>query len=330
VTTDMYTGWPEYDLREREDWVRGVPAKGAPEYLHPIEDIRKWQAQFADQVRLPEYGPDGKETVQSLAWRAADAVKAARLAAGFRLHERGELESYASLRRRMGWSSANPEDIRRTASQAIERFHEQLPRAMASMGVGARCIEALADLVETDPVKWVRAWLDTGRRWALILTGAGGSGKSIALAEACRHFARETVRYGDGFEELQWRTRKACYTLASDMLAGPIFGEEGERRFQKFSRVDLLCLDDLGADVPSEQSKDFLWRILDGRYRNKRRTLIATNLSSMELILKLGERFGRRLRTDTEDGASIRTLKEPFRRGPSGPGSLPPAGSPPP
>ena len=66
-------------------------------------------------------------------------------------------------------------------------------------------------------------------------------------------------------------------------------------------KVDVLVLDDLGAEKPSNWVKEQLFILINARYENQLTTLITTNLSTAELVEQIGQRIVSRVveMTDT-------------------------------
>lgn len=58
---------------------------------------------------------------------------------------------------------------------------------------------------------------------------------------------------------------------------------------------DLLVLDDLGAEKTTDYALQALYLIIDGRYGNKNKTIITSNLNPVELATKLGDRISSRV-----------------------------------
>ena len=280
----------------------------APEWAVPIEELERLKALLSSRIKPPALGPDGEALPSSKISRAHQAVAAAR-ATGEAVLTYGELRKQ-QRRDPSAWSQA---ELAAHNAAAAERFHSDTPRALAAMGLGERAISQMAEVEETDPVRWVRTWLGTGKRWAFILSGIGGSGKTVALGYALYLHARETVRTTVGHVEEQWRPSRARYVLTSDLVTGVAFGREGEERVRKLIAVPLLALDDLGAEQLNDVGRDLLWRILDGRYRNEAKTLIATNLEFSDLVKIYGSRFERRLNPGPEGNTALRRLRTPYQ-----------------
>ncbi|MEU4703414.1 ATP-binding protein [Nonomuraea dietziae] len=137
-----------------------------------------------------------------------------------------------------------------------------------------RCLEgtyadyAHADIAKLEPHQnpegKVSGWLDADSR-TLVLVGTNSVGKThtaFAIGNQAAHRAKP------------WWTVAWNVADLNDQLrpGGPI------RVYEYAERCDLLILDDLGAEKISEWTLEQLYRLLDSRVRNRRRTIITTNL----------------------------------------------------
>lgn len=78
--------------------------------------------------------------------------------------------------------------------------------------------------------------------------------------------------------------------------------EDSENRvIEKYRRVGLLILDEVGVSFGSESEKVQLFDVLDGRYRDMRPTVIISNLNGNELKKALGARLYDRLMHNGSD-----------------------------
>lgn len=290
---------------EREVWRR----EQAPDWAMTIEAIRMLESKYAGRLPVAVLGDDGKETMVSMGARMKALHTLAMAETGGRWQD--SPYTYQAWRRLHHPTMGDEERKARERIQS-ERFYGMAAQNLRIVGLGERLIDLMPDVQDSRAVVMARRWLREGKRWALILGGKGGSGKSVALGAALYGHCRELVRTEGGVDELMWRTSKGRYVLAADLFGGPAFGPEAEARFGRFSGVELLCLDDLGLEQLSEVSKQMLFRLLDARYRNKLRTLIATNLSWPELVQRYGSRLERRLNPSLDDGAGFLALDKPF------------------
>lgn len=138
----------------------------------------------------------------------------------------------------------------------------------------------LADLADTQPAEVTERLTDWAERPAarnLVLLGAVGVGKTHAAVAACRaaHFARGyDVAFLPVVELL-------------DMLrpGGP------EHALPDLVGVDLLIVDDLGMERPTEWTAERMYALLNRRWLEQRPTVATTNLGPPELQAALGERL---------------------------------------
>jgi DNA replication protein DnaC len=146
--------------------------------------------------------------------------------------------------------------------------------------------------------------LETGR--GLWFWGDVGTGKTT-LAMLVSHHALEA-----GHDV-------AIYSLPR-LLAEirMTFDDASERSYvellDRLATVDLLHLDDLGAEKTSPWVLEQLYAIVNARYEDQRATLITTNLTREELVEQLGERTLSRL----EETCLEIPLYGPDQRVPSG------------
>lgn len=130
------------------------------------------------------------------------------------------------------------------------------------------------------------ARLDEGR--GLWLQGATGTGKTtlaMLVSKAALDAGRSVAVYS--LPGLLARIRRT------------FDGEAGEDSyftfFNRLTSVDLLHLDDLGAESRTEWVLEQLYAIIDRRYSDQRSILVTTNLEEPELFAQLGERVVSRL-----------------------------------
>jgi DNA replication protein DnaC len=178
-------------------------------------------------------------------------------------------EQIAAARRERIWSQSGiPERYRPLTLSSWVTACDRLDPAYPSLVV----IEQLA------------AWLASDR-W-LFLEGPFGRGKT-ALAIAC-------------LATLAERGESVLFTVVPDLL------DQFRATFNRSRRdgdgdpsdqdivaalleVDVLCLDDLGKEVPSAWARERLYRLVNRRYLDNKRTLFTSNESLEVLGARLGE-----------------------------------------
>ncbi|MGI8905765.1 MAG: ATP-binding protein [Candidatus Sumerlaeaceae bacterium] len=121
----------------------------------------------------------------------------------------------------------------------------------------------------------------------LLMTGKEGTGKThVAIA-----ILREVIE--KGYTGLYWNVPELFLELRRRM------DEKSEEKegelFDHAKRVDLLVLDDLGAERTSEYVLDRLYVLINGRYQNDTATIITTNRTIPELKTQIGPRITSRI-----------------------------------
>lgn len=113
---------------------------------------------------------------------------------------------------------------------------------------------------------------------SLLLWGNPGNGKSYLAAAICHEIkSRGFIPVFQSVPELLGRIRSTFNKNAKD--------SESEI-MNAVLKCDLLVLDDIGAEKISDWVLDAMFRIIDGRYRNKRPTLFTTNFTPTELLYR--------------------------------------------
>jgi DNA replication protein DnaC len=196
------------------------------------------------------------------AWDAANPDKA-------REHERlsGELE--ALIRR----EEAALRSLR-AADRALERLE--------GSGAGERSLKVATEPSETAAIAAARAWMgEQPPRWALVLRGPVGTGKSIAAVWALRRAALMG-------EDVALRKSGEVTRLSGF--------EAGAAELRMLKRVGLLVLDDVGAEALNEWGRALMCELLDARYEANARTVLTANPEWPVLVERLGQRIVDRIR----------------------------------
>jgi DNA replication protein DnaC len=137
---------------------------------------------------------------------------------------------------------------------------------------------------QQDPDGMVSGWLDTASP-TLVLKGLTRRGKTYA-AYAVGNEARRRGTWVDA-----WRVTDLLRYLRPAEL------EDGRaaRVWEDAAGADLLILDDLGKEKPTEWTVSQMNDLMDARGRNARRTIVTTNLETAELLDAYGDAFVYRL-----------------------------------
>jgi DNA replication protein DnaC len=137
----------------------------------------------------------------------------------------------------------------------------------------------------------------------VFIYGAAGSGKTYT---ACA-VAKKVIDKGQGviFVNIVDLFQK-IYSLQNTVNG------ELEYERQKLLETDLLILDDIAAEKPSDYTMSFLYGIINHRYNNRKPTVLTSNLSFAELV-KGGydERIIRRIK----ENVAVVKLDFDYKRG---------------
>ena len=134
----------------------------------------------------------------------------------------------------------------------------------------------------------------------LVLRGPRGTGKTHLMEAVGREMlARDKrVRY-ERVPTLLARMRSSFNSEEMGILE--------ERNSQYSNTAELLMLDDLGAEKPSEWVREQLYRLIDERYGVNRPLIVSTNESYESLASNLDDRIASRL-FDTNSGKVMQVI----------------------
>jgi DNA replication protein DnaC len=130
----------------------------------------------------------------------------------------------------------------------------------------------------------------------LVFIGGTGTGKTHLLEAIGRQYLEQEHESGAPYT--------VRYELVSNMLRllRESFRIEAEESVLAHAyKADLLLLDDIGAEKPSEWVEQELFNLIEDRYRNNRLLVVATNEVEPTIKAKLGDRIASRL-FDSETG----------------------------
>lgn len=139
--------------------------------------------------------------------------------------------------------------------------------------------------------EWMRS-----DRLNLILAGSVGTGKTWAAYA----LGWRLVEDGHGVEA--WTVADLLDELRPD-------GDKAEAAYAE--RAEVLILDDLGASRPTEWAVETMTALMDQRLRERRRTIVTTNLPEAVIASAWGDRLMDRLRHQ----ATVVVMSGPSRRG---------------
>lgn len=148
------------------------------------------------------------------------------------------------------------------------------PETRTSVGAVVGYVEELSANIAAGRGLWIEGGVGTGKTTLAMLVSktAIEQGHSVAIYSLPRLLARIRRTYDGGAGELSYL-----------------------EFFRRLTSVDLLHLDDLGAEKRSDWVLEQLYAIVDERYATNRSIVVTTNLKLGELEEQIGERTVSRL-----------------------------------
>jgi DNA replication protein DnaC len=195
-----------------------------------------------------------------------------------------------------GWI-LGPEDVARACDCREKRLRRGRGRGVASV-IPPRFRGVSFDrppVTEIEPmvVRVVRSWvedleanLDAGRGlWLMGDTGTGKTTLAMLVSKAALQDSRSVAIYS--LPKLLARIRRTY-----DSEPG---GDSYLSFFERLTSVDLLHIDDLGAEKRSDWVLEQLYALVNERYESQRSMLVTTNLDQQQLEEQIGPRTVSRL-----------------------------------
>lgn len=133
----------------------------------------------------------------------------------------------------------------------------------------------------------------------LILLGSVGTGKTHLIAAMIDYIARMKKRIG---------AIRIAYYSSTELIAQikNNFNENNNTNLIDYlKKVDILFLDDFGAEKATDWVLEFYFDIIDNRYSNLKPTVFASNLSLIEIKEKYTERIMSRI-IESCDGVKLK------------------------
>lgn len=166
--------------------------------------------------------------------------------------------------------------------------------------------------------QFARDFLDNKNPVGLLLVGGVGSGKTyiavslvnyladtMELYSSDNYFNDYTDKYIDSLKtDFSWlnKNNSVCFVVLSELYEYLRFCYSNndpwdpKKIMNHLREVELLILDDMGAEKTSEWTKEILFNIIDYRYNEQLPLIVTTNCVPEELKGKIGDRNFDRLR----------------------------------
>ncbi|MBF0309226.1 MAG: ATP-binding protein [Magnetococcales bacterium] len=170
-------------------------------------------------------------------------------------------------------------------TEAAER-EERFRRGLAASGIEALFAGATLDGYrmthpgQVQAVSVCRGYASSPER-CLILVGTTGTGKTH-LASA---ILLQRMRRGDA---VRYTTAASAVQTVQDVYRSK--DRTVREAVERYSRPDLLCLDELGMQVETDSAARILTQILDERYAAQRPTILISNRGLDEVAASIGDR----------------------------------------
>lgn len=141
----------------------------------------------------------------------------------------------------------------------------------------------------------------------LFLYGARGVGKTHLMAAIAREIVLNTPPYlskGCGSpDEYVMPPCKIAFISTPELLMQirscfnnkNTDGVTEEMLLNKYSDIEVLMLDDLGAEKPTEWVLQTMYLIIDRRYRNMKKTIVSSNYDLSQIAKRLDDRISSRI-----------------------------------
>jgi len=117
---------------------------------------------------------------------------------------------------------------------------------------------------------------------SLLISGTVGTGKTHLAISVLRELVKQKDVRFISVPRLLYEIRKG-------------FESNGSNLFDEIVNTEVLVLDDLGAEKPSQWVEEQLFILINTRYENELQTIITTNCTLEQLTERLGERIVSRL-----------------------------------
>lgn len=138
---------------------------------------------------------------------------------------------------------------------------------------------------------------------SLFITGPRGTGKTHFLCACMKRFLRDKINAGEINPDALMTTRKQPVRFVSvpELLLEfkNSYRDDAEQSetaiLEKYTNMELLVLDDLGAERVSEWSVQMLYMLIDRRNRDMKPTMISSNLKLAEVADQLDDRIASRI-----------------------------------
>lgn len=197
------------------------------------------------------------------------------------------------LCRRNEMADIDQAEKRRLKREKAERIQSLFHNSMMGEFFQDKTLEGYDRKRNLRAIKLAERYLETFQQRmkdgkGIVMLGPVGTGKTHLAAAVCSVLMREHLR-SVVFATWSQILRRLRQTYDSK-------GEASEEQVIKaLIGCDLLCIDDLGRERPSEWSREKIFDVVDARYCLKKPLMITTNYALQDLSLRIGDAAASRI-----------------------------------
>lgn len=182
------------------------------------------------------------------------------------------------------WSHLPRSDPDQPAPGLHDLHPDELPTGGRPPGIPARFADAHLDQLDGEIARVAAEWIDGHMAANVVLLGAVGVGKTHAAAALARHAWQQGRRI-----------RFAPVVELMDELR-PNGGRP--QALDEACAVDLLVLDDIGCEKPTDWTGERLYAVINRRWLECRPTIATSNLAPERVEERIGSQAWSRLYHD--------------------------------
>tara|TARA_R110000744_G_scaffold330460_2_gene435958 strand:+ start:390 stop:1091 length:702 start_codon:yes stop_codon:yes gene_type:complete len=177
--------------------------------------------------------------------------------------------------------------------------------SLRNQGVPERIISTLnplSTIVKTEAIQAVELFMKTTRTgWCLVLSGCKGCGKSTAAAS----YLMARTRASENISQLP--KNKMWWTAANISRVSSYVGQ-----LENLMTLPVLVIDDLGVEYMDKNGhfNSRLDELLSYRYDNFKKTIITTNLNSVDFEKRYEKRITSRIKEGIKFGGNFAHIKD--------------------
>jgi len=137
--------------------------------------------------------------------------------------------------------------------------------------------KTLADIVDTTLRKEISDYINGEQDSGIYLIGKCGTGKTLSASIIVNELAKKQIRI----------VYKTMVDILQDIRSSFDNNENSYEKVKKYFNYEILIIDDLGKEKPTEWAVSTIFEIINSRYENCKTTIVTSNYSDKALINRL-------------------------------------------